>query len=121
MDLETDEYNHLGPALEAGDSYTLLHEGIVLLCGGVMPYKNGNAEIWLLPSVHFAKHRFMGRVVKGEMLAARKRHGLKRMQTVCKDNSVLERWMSFLGFEKEGVMRKYHHGSDHCMWGRVWE
>lgn len=101
---------------------TGMHNGRIICCGGVIPMNNGNAEIWLLPSIWVSSVRFtFVKELRKWLFGVRQDLALNRMQTTCLSDDLHNRWMSFLGFEKEGVMRKYHNGVDYSIWGRVWE
>ena len=110
-------------ALEKGSiACTGIVNGVVMCCGGVSPFLNGNAEIWLIPSVYLETETMsFSRHLRRWLFGVRDDLALTRMQTACLDDDLHNQWMTFLGFEKEGVMKKYHNGTDYVMWGRVWE
>jgi hypothetical protein len=97
-------------------------DGVVVLAGGVVPYMNGNADIWLLPSVYLKDHQLtVVRELRKWLFQVREDLQLIRMESTCPDDELHTRWMESLGFECEGVKRKYFMGNDYRMWGRVWE
>lgn len=97
-------------------------DGRIICCGGVIPHKTGNSDIWLLPSAYVSsvKLTFVKELRKW-LFGVRENLQLNRMQTYCLNDDLHTRWMTFLGFEKEGVMRKYFQGQDYAIWGRTWE
>jgi hypothetical protein len=100
---------------------TGLYKGVLICSGGVTPFGNGNADIWLIPSVHVANVTFVfARHLRRWVFGVRKDLALSRMQSACIDDDLHNNWMSFLGFEKEGVMKKYHGGVTYNMWGQIW-
>lgn len=114
----------LGSIAALADSIcvTGIVDGRVLCCGGVRPYGNGNAEIWLLPSIYVKQYqKTFCRELKKWLFGVRDDLSLVRMQTSCLDDASHEAWMAYLGFEKEGIMRSYHAGQNYAMWGRVWD
>ena len=113
---------HLETLEKSSIACTGIINGVVMACGGVSPFMNGNAEIWLIPSMHLKEDSFLfARHLRRWLFGVREDLALTRMQTACIDDDLHCNWMMFLGFEKEGTMRKYHNGKDYIMWGRVWE
>lgn len=97
-------------------------DGRIICCGGIVPYANGNSDIWLIPSIHVDKVKFnFVRELRGWLFGMRESLALNRMQSFCIEDELHTRWMRFLGFEKEGVMRKYNNGLDYGVWGKIWE
>jgi hypothetical protein len=108
--------------LEAGVAFTGIVDGRVVCCGGVIPTLGGNSDIWIIPSVHVAQYTMtFARELRKALFNIRQDLALSRMQSACLNDELHDRWMSFLGFKKEGVMRKYFNGEDYAMWGRVWD
>lgn len=106
--------------LENGVNCTGIVDGRVLCCGGVIPMMKGNAEIWLIPSVHVSKSTItFVKELKNWLFTVRESLDLDRMQTICIDDELHNRWMKFLGFEKEGQLKKYCNGKDYVMYGRT--
>lgn len=100
---------------------TGLLDGRIMLCGGIRPFLDYTAEIWLLPSVYLASAPVtVGKRVRRWLFDTRKDMSLKRLQTCCIDDAFHARWMVYLGFEKEGVLRRYNFGMDYGIWGRIW-
>jgi hypothetical protein len=113
---------HLEALEKSSIACTGVINGVVMACGGVSPFINGNAEIWLIPSVYLKSDSFLfARNLRRWLFGVREDLALIRMQTACIDDELHCNWMKFLGFEKEGIMKKYHNGKDYIMWGRVWE
>ncbi len=117
---QTDMYG--SAQLEASIACTYIHEGRVVACGGVLPYLNGTADIWLIPSVYLSEYKrpFIKNLRKW-LFGVRENLVLNRMQSYCLDDDLHNAWMKFLGFEKEGTLKKYHHGVDYNIWGKTWE
>jgi hypothetical protein len=127
MDLRPHEESILGDEqnaiLEASSvACTGIADGRVVACGGVAPFGNGNANIWLIPSIYVEQYKtaFATHVLRW-LMGVREDLALNRMQSACLADDLHDGWMTFLGFEKEGVLRKYHNGLDYHMWGRIWE
>ncbi len=128
MDLRPHEENlikatgHL-EALEEGVNVTVMVDGRVICCGGVIELHPGCANIWLIPSIHIEKAtKTFVKGLREWLWSVREDMSLERMQSVCLDDELHNRWMSFLGFKKEGVMEKFCMGKDYVMFGRTkWE
>jgi hypothetical protein len=51
-----------------------------------------------------------------------KLYGMKRLQTTTPDLVFYKKYMRFLGFEPEGVLRQFGpDGKTHIMWSRIWK
>lgn len=109
--------------LEQGSiAITGVIDGRVISCGGVIPLYNGVAELWQIPSVYVSEITMRyARYIRRWLEGIREEFLLHRMETLCLDDDLHNRWMRFLGFEREGVKRKFINGNDYVMWGRVWE
>jgi hypothetical protein len=117
------DVNKLMALKESSIAVTGMIDGRIVCCGGVTPFGNGNAEIWLIPSVWVDKYKMtLCKALVKWLLQVREDLALSRMQTACLNDTLHSEWMTFLGFEKEGIMKNYHGGVDYAMWGRTkWE
>jgi hypothetical protein len=93
-----------------GEAGTFIHNGRILCCAGFRKLWPGVLEGWIIPSiwvkeapVSFAK--YMRRYLEA-VASTFKAH---RVQTLSPDDQFHERWMKFMGFEKEGVLKNYTH------------
>ena len=95
---------------QPGWSFTLIEHGHIICCAGIVDMWPGVGEAWVIASnkiheyprkfIRFAKTDVMQRVID--------ENGLWRVQAVCKsDWPVALKFARFMGFEVEGVMRKY--------------
>jgi len=108
--------------LQNSIAVTGIYDGRVVCCGGVLPFANGNAEIWLIPSIYVREYKkVFCKELKDWLFDVRDKLALIRMQSACINDELHTEWMEYLGFTKEGVMAKYHNGMDYAMWGRTWE
>lgn len=105
------------------DVYTLLMHGEVVIIGGIHVQWPGVAEGFLITTPLVEKyvksfHKAMIRVIE----VLRQRRKLRRLQTVVNvKHEVSHGWIQHLGFEPEGIMRKYGpDGSDYVRYARVW-
>lgn len=99
---------------------TALLDGRIICCWGHVDTYHGTAELWLIPSVYLPKMPLsFYKGVKSHLDAIA--DGFNRVQTHCIHDNLHNRWMKFLGFTKEGVLKKFWHGADYAVWGRTWE
>lgn len=103
------------------NSCTLLYNGVVLAIMGYYELWPGVIEVWVLPSKHIPKYaRPYLRIVKRYINGISEHCNAHRLQTSAISDALHDRWMSYLGFESEGVMRKYTAtGTDYTMWARL--
>jgi len=99
-----------GELQQKGWSYTLVENGHIICCAGIVNMWPGVGEAWFIasgkihanvrPFIRFAKTDVMQKVVE--------ENDLWRVQAVCKsDWPAAQKFAAFMGFEPEGVMRKY--------------
>lgn len=97
--------DHLG---EYVDLVTVMDEltGNVLTVGGTLPIFPGVADIFMFPSKHVPRHRKeFSKTVKG--LVDIWANAFNRLQSVCLNDGLHNRWMRFIGFQKEGVLKAF--------------
>ena len=96
-----------------GKAYTLTN-GSPIACAGILPLWKGVGEGWVVTSdlvekypVSFAKTVWRGMVHTIKTLK------LERVQTIVDvEHTVSQEWVEWMGFEQEGIMRKYLGGRD---------
>lgn len=109
-------------ALEGGVNCTGIIDGKIVCAGGVRMIHPGCGEIWLIPTIHIHDHtKTFVKGLREWLFSVRKDLGLYRMQTICLNDDLHNRWMRFLGFEKEGIFRKFMQGRDYAVYARLWE
>lgn len=106
---------------EIGAAWTMIHDGRVLCCGGVVPMMPGTATAWIVPSIWVNDYpRVFAKVVRERLDQLMEDMNLHRMETVCLQDELHTRWMGWLGFEKEGVRRQYDaQKNDYIQWARL--
>lgn len=99
-------------------SFTVMHKNRVLACGGVVKYTNARGEAWAkidqTAREHFLKiHNAARRIIATS--------GFNRVEATTGANFANGcRWLKLLGFEFEGVMKKYNlDGSDMALFARI--
>lgn len=90
-------------------AWTMVHEGEVVACVGIIHYWSGVAEAWTISServvrLKFSFHRTIMELIERVFQQFR----LNRLQaSVHADHEVSMRWLERLGFKNEGLMKKY--------------
>lgn len=104
---------------------TILHGEKVLGVIGVLNMWPGVGEVWVVPSKHIEKHGLMfAKKVKKQLELLEEVHNYHRLQVIAVQDKLHNRWLSWLGFCPEGIMRRYSaQKEDYGMWARVktWE
>lgn len=104
------------------DAFTMLWDDDVLAIGGVLIYQSGFGEAWIVCDKKIIEHSMVAlRAIKNMVDGLIAEHKLHRLQATVKiDWFRAQRFLSFLGFEWEGTLRKYGPDqSDYFMYSRV--
>ncbi len=99
---------------------TIIHDGRILAIFGFFELWPGVCEVFMLPSEYLAKYpAAFARCVK-RTIESGAFNSFHRVQLRAIDDKLHNRFNTFLGFEKEGVLKKYDsQGNDFIMWARV--
>lgn len=100
---------------------TFMYDGRILMCAGFLECWPGVCEVWSIPTIYAKQLPFQyGRTLKRYVEQIAKTFKYHRLQTVAVADDLHARWMQFLGFQKEGVLRQYTTGKlDYNMYARV--
>lgn len=102
--------------LNGSPAYTGLVNGEIIGCAGVQIQWPGVGEAWMMVSTLIEKYPlFVHRSVKKALIEIQEQYQLQRIQTtVLADFETAHKWVERLGFQCEGIMRKFGpDGSDH--------
>jgi len=107
----------------ADDGYaaTWITDGRILMSAGVSVVWNGVAEVWVIPSKYVEKYPIaFNRAIREYLSSVMDTFNLHRLQTSSVADEKHARWMRWLGFKQEGIMRQYTtNKTDYYNWGRV--
>lgn len=108
---------------DCGEAMTLMYDGRIITFSGFYIIWPGVAEVWNIPTIYLPQHaRMFARKIKGYLTAIAETFNLHRMQTAAPDNELHERWLTWIGFTKEGTMPQYTFKKEtYCMWGRLFK
>lgn len=99
---------------------TIFYDGRVIAIMGLQELWPGVCELWVFPSKYLKAYaipfaRTIRKAITSGILS-----GYHRVQIQALDDDLHNRWIKFLGFEKEGTLRRYDKfGNDYNMWSRV--
>ena len=101
------------------DAVTWVHKGRIIACAGFFCPLPGTAEVWLIPSVYVKEVPILFvREVRSYLEVLAETFKWNRIQTVTRVDNFHRKWMKVLGFEEEGVMKKYRDGQDYIISAR---
>jgi hypothetical protein len=105
----------------AGNCYSATYGDEILFCGGVRVLWPGVGEAWVLCSAgiwRFARQLFrVSETIIGKVAAE---NNLERVQAHVRTSwDVAIRFVERLGFEREGLLRKFVNGEDYYSYARV--
>lgn len=89
---------------------TFFCDGRVIACAGFATLWPGVADGWILPSVYLRDHPMsFAKIIRQWIDNLFKEFALHRFQTTSYDDDFHARWMGWIGFEDEGLLKKYRH------------
>lgn len=118
MDIREQELNLLNsnpkflrslPYLESEKcAITIISKGIVIAVLGYIELQKGVFEIWLIPSKHIYKDSIaFARLVWYYKNTILEHFDWHRLQVIAADDDLHNRWVRFLKFEREGLLRSW--------------
>ena len=109
---------YLGYLKEMGPCVTAIDGENVLGCGGVIEWHMGTGTLWLYVCADIKRHAVRLHRAVARLLETVQ---LRRIEATTEVDWVEScRWLQLLGFEYEGLMRKYGpFGEDHARFARI--
>ena len=106
--------NAVATNLAKGIAFTILADDDVVACGGILPLWNRVGEAWVVTSPLVVNYPVLfAKTVYRKLLAIIEMLNLERVQTtVDVGHEVSLNWVEWMGFEQEGLMKKYIGGRD---------
>lgn len=103
----------IAKSLLRGPAYTITN-GVPVACGGILPLWEGVGEGWIVTSPLVEKYPYtFAKTVWRETERLIRSLNLDRIQTVVDaEHTVSQIWVERMGFENEGLMKKYLGGRD---------
>jgi len=103
-------------------SWSGVHNGHLVGAGGIIPIWDGVAECWLVGGWRLGSHKVSAvRALTVTLARLVKEQQLRRLQAIVRaDWDQAVRFVEFLRFEREGLLRGYGpDGSDHYVYARI--
>jgi hypothetical protein len=106
--------------LARGPAFTLTN-GQPIACGGILIMWKGVGEGWVVTSHLVEEHPILfAKTVWRGLEDIIKKHKLERVQTlVDAEHKVSQKWVTRMGFHKEGLMVKYIGGRDYFRYALI--
>ena len=102
--------------------FTLIHEGRIMVIGGIIPMSEKTAHCFTVWSMFSDNHRIScARYVRRQFESMAKAEGYHRITTWNRaENKDYHKWCEFLGFKWEGLVRKFDdEGNDYFQYAWV--
>ena len=108
----------IASALADGDAWSIYDDEMPLFCGGIVEGTQSTGYLWAFVSGEAGPRMRTITRMCARYLAMKR---LRRIETSARaDFAAGCRWAKLLGFENEGLMRKYGaDGSDHYRYARI--
>ncbi len=118
-----DSYERIKILSEIGESITIIYDGRIITCCGFIEVWSGVCEVWQIPSVYITdKPILFARIIKRYLDRLVETFKWHRMQTTSLNDELHRRWMKWLGFEREGLLRRYSYDKqDYVQWGKLFQ
>lgn len=106
---------------KAQTSFTAIKDGEILCCGGIIIAWHGMGSVWTVNSPLVKKYPLMfHKLIRRWLKYFINTHGLQRVQALVDPNNYTNiRWIEALGFEREGILRKYRDDKDYCIYALI--
>jgi len=108
-------------AAASRQAVTMLCAGRIITIAGFIQVCEGVGEVWQIPTLYVSQHTLLySKTLRGYVETIAKTFKYHRLQTICPADSLHERWMKFLKFEREGTMKQYTaFKTDYHMYARL--
>jgi hypothetical protein len=105
--------------LATGPAYTLVNSKNIVAAGGVVPFWKGVGEGWVISSDLVPQHGIAFAKTVLRMLEDIEKNFERIQTTVDAEHKVSLKWVEWMGFKCEGLMRKFIGGRDYYRFARV--
>jgi hypothetical protein len=101
-------------------SSTLMIDGQIITCLGLVPLWEGVYEVWQIPSIYVEKHKLeYVKIFRQMMNTYAEKFKIHRLQTHSPADDFHNAWMEFMGFTLEGTLKQYSRfKEDFNIWAR---
>jgi hypothetical protein len=119
--LMTDVEKRLELFQSLGNGVTIIYKNIILGIIGFYEMWPRVCELWAAPSIYMKKYSLVySRILKKYVEEICENLKFRRVQVTTLNNEKYNRWLKFLNFQSEGILRSYSYcGEDFKMWSRI--
>ncbi|BBD08746.1 uncharacterized protein DFE_2020 [Desulfovibrio ferrophilus] len=105
----------------SGPAFTVLVRGCVAACAGVAVQPGATGNAWMFSGTLIGEQPVaVARAIRRGLEDIECEHGLTRIQTTAHHSLDLPpRWYAFLGFSREGLLRRLVGDDDYYLYARV--
>lgn len=105
---------------QTGNCFIMLFDGRLLGVVGWFEFWPGVCEVFVLPTIYMSKAGLVfARAIKKHLYNLEKVKKFQRIQVMAVKDKRHTRWLTWLGFNIEGTLKKYGpNGEDFLMWAR---
>lgn len=97
-----------------------VNEGIVAIGGIVGVPEVSMGEAWMIPTEAYYRHPLSSIAVRSRLKEVEERLGFIRYQmTASPDKPKNQRFIEWMGYQKEGVLRAWINGHDFIMYSKI--
>mgnify|MGYP003149623582 CR=1 FL=1 len=110
------------PHPAARHAVSVIRNGHLIGAGGIYPVWDGLGEAWVLPSEQVARYKkSFVRLIREGIDRMTAEFEFRRVQATARaDAQTAQRFLEFLGFEREGLLRAYGpDGADHVLFAKL--
>jgi len=94
-------------AEQEGLAFTVIYEDKMVACAGIIIQRKGIGLAWALYPPDIGKHHIDPRITKDKLRELMEEYGLWRVEsTVRADFPAGQSYLRYMGFEREGLMKK---------------
>lgn len=104
--------------------FTAIHDGRIMVCGGIIPQTENTGYCWTFCSVYAKEEpRLVINTVRNQLEAMMQTMKMHRVETAnLKDAHDHHKWCIALGFKDEGILRYYDDEKrDYIRFAKYWE
>lgn len=105
--LKEDSEKQCRDAETEGLAFTILYEGQIVACVGIIKEREGVGLAWALYPPDIGKYPIDPRIAKNKLKELMEKHNFWRVEATARaDFPAGARYLRYMGFEREGLMKK---------------
>lgn len=94
-------------------AYTVVYEGRIVACVGIIKMLEGVGQAWAIYPPDIGTYHIDPQITKIKLKELMIEHNLRRVQATARvDYPAASSYLRYLGFKREGIMKKYEPDGD---------